>query len=140
RAAERNLGCAEALVTVGAREANRIASIALAEPQERAEKGIADENGHVRFATCSQDGRYDRLAELLVFGLESFERATRVARERVVTNRIDRVGENRVGGGARACAGVEAGERFDVVLEIAARWSRIRWVHDARLGPELGEL
>jgi hypothetical protein len=102
RALERNERGTESLVTAGARETKRIALLALAECQERTQLGIADQDRDVRFATGAQGRRGDRFAEPLVPGLERFEHAARVVRERVVAERVDRVGQNWVSGTSRA--------------------------------------
>ena len=121
---------AEARVARGDREAGGVASeLGVRRHLEGARVGVAGDLGDRRDAPLAERGGVDALAAARVARLRGVEQAAGVADERVVADGLERVADERVDAGVLLHAGVDGGERVDLLLEVARQRRRI----DARL-------
>jgi hypothetical protein len=87
----------------------------------RATVGILKRDRHERLASALERARGDGRANRGVFLFDRLEDAAGVAKERVVTNRPDRVADEWVDHRVLCDTGIQRGEAGDIVTEIACR-------------------
>jgi hypothetical protein len=125
---------AESFVAARASEANWLARRDhAAARKEWAEPRFTKQDRYLRFASLSQNRSRNGLADFAILQLQRLQGATCVARQRVVAECIDGIGEDRIGDSMRAHAIVEGREIRDVAPEVSTGGRGIGRAFDAGL-------